>query len=140
MSAQDKKNYSKVSGVASRIAQAILESGISQAEIAKKMGCFPTAISRWKTGSTEPTPANLNAIAKVLKIDVNWLMSGKASSNNINEPTEDDMYRLKYEQAVQEILQKDNLIIELQTQLLNSMGGEQKKPQTGMKKKANSSR
>ena len=74
-----KKNYSKVEGVSERIAKALLESGLKSAEVAKKMNVFPTAISRWKTGATEPTPSNLNTLAKILKVDVNWLMSGSGN-------------------------------------------------------------
>ena len=120
MSVQDKKNYSKVSGVASRIAQAILESGISQAEIAKKMSCFPTAISRWKTGSTEPTPANLNAIAKVLKIDVNWLMSGQGQAiKSITNPVAEDQDMLRQEliTAYKKLIERDERIFYLEEKL-----------------------
>ncbi len=80
MTPSNKKNYSKVDGVSERIAQALLESGMSQREVASKMKVFPTAISRWKTGVTEPTPSNLNALAKILSVDVNWLISGVADS------------------------------------------------------------
>lgn len=120
MSPKDKKNYSKVSGVASRIAQAILESGISQAEIAKKMSCFPTAISRWKTGSTEPTPANLNAIAKVLKIDVNWLMSGQGQAiKSITNPVAEDQDMLRQEliTAYKKLIERDERIFYLEEKL-----------------------
>ena len=119
---KDKKNYAKVKGVAGRIAQAILESGKSQAEIAKKLGMFPTAISRWKTGTTEPTPANINSLSKILGCDVNWLMSGNTKSGNTAIESQgeenEEMYRLKYEQKCEEVLAKDNIIIELQRELI----------------------
>ena len=80
MTPSNKKNYSKVDGVSERIAQALLESGMSQREVASKMKVFQTAISRWNTGVTEPTPSNHTALAKILSVDVNWLISGVADS------------------------------------------------------------
>ena len=117
MTPKDKKNYAKISGVAGRIAQAILESGKSQAEIANKMGIFPTAISRWKTGTTEPTPANINALAKILGTDVNWLMSGKTSENltNYNYGEQEMIYQKKYEALMEkycELQEKNTLMLE----------------------------
>ena len=105
-----KKNYSKVKGVAERIAQALLESGLSQAEVASKLNVFPTAISRWKTGATEPTPSNINALAKALKVDVNWLMKGEVPKKitnpdkNAQESEEEEMYRIKFEEAQEKII------------------------------------
>lgn len=113
-----KKNYSKVKDVSKRIAQALLESGLKSAEVAKKMNVFPTAISRWKTGATEPTPSNLNALAKVLKVDVNWLISGNGQSDMANTNTsvgevemlKDDLLRMTL--RCNELLEENRLLRE----------------------------
>ena len=84
-----KKNYTKVEGVSGRIGKALLESGLNQVEIARKLDIFPTAISRWKTGATEPTPANLKKLAKALGCDLNWLLSGECIKSNFTERNEE---------------------------------------------------
>ena len=119
-----KKNYSKVKGVAGRIAQALLESGLSQAEVAGKLQVFPTAVSRWKTGATEPTPSNINALAKVLKVDVNWLMKGGEKKYNTNlgnaNAESDQTYGSRKEKAemYDELMQKYLKVMELNQTLL----------------------
>ena len=111
-----KKNYDKLKGVSRRVAQAILDSGLTQADIASKMGIFPTAISRWKSGSTEPAPANLKKLADVVKCDVGWLMGGEKTQPEVNvgNTKEEESEMLK-----DELLEARLKIIELHEELAN---------------------
>ena len=116
-----KKNYSKIKGVAEKLAMALLESGLTQAEVAKKLGVFPTAISRWKTGVTEPTPSNLNALAKVLNVDVHWLITDNGILTKSDQRKDSGRNTIVEEET---IMWKDKFIeqIELNQKLLLEVG------------------
>lgn len=45
-------------------------------EVAKAANIAPSAISDWRNGKTSPRSNSLYAVAEVLKIDRNWLISG----------------------------------------------------------------
>ena len=54
-----------------RIAMAIQESGLSQKEVAARMGVSPQVISAWVRGNREPSPSALLELARVT--DAPWL-------------------------------------------------------------------
>ena len=96
----------------------------SQAEVADKLQVFPTAVSRWKTGATEPTPSNINALAKVLKVDVNWLMKGGEKKHNTNlgnanaDSDQINGSRKEKEEMYDELMRKYLKVMELNQTLL----------------------
>ena len=47
---------------------------VSQAELARKMGVRPTALSQWKAGKTRPTPANLRRLSTVTGVSYEILL------------------------------------------------------------------
>lgn len=48
------------------IAQKRVEYGLTQKELAEKIGCYPKDICRWETGVRKPTTESLVKIAKAL--------------------------------------------------------------------------
>lgn len=47
---------------------------VSQAELARKVGVRPTALSQWKTGKTRPTPDNLRRLSTVTGVSYEILL------------------------------------------------------------------
>lgn len=58
----------------SKIAQARLRRGISQKELAEKIGTSHQAISCWEQGTVEPRPATLKKIAEALQCNIQDLI------------------------------------------------------------------
>ena len=47
--------------------------GMTQQEVAKKMYCTQTDVSRWETGSVKPSRATLEKLAEVLECPIEWM-------------------------------------------------------------------
>lgn len=76
----------KVRSVAvSRIARLIKENKITASEFAKSCGLVPGNITDWKTGRSKPSAKALRKIAKIYKVQLEWL-------------TGDSKYRTKEEE------------------------------------------
>ena len=56
-------------GIGSKIRRARLDSGMSQDELAKAIGCSRNTISRWESDKMSPTVDDIAKISKVLKIE-----------------------------------------------------------------------
>lgn len=65
--------------LAARIVEALRTSGISQAELARRLGVSTTAVLRWTKGDMSPGPKNLSQIASVTRADPAWLLTGELS-------------------------------------------------------------
>ena len=50
------------------------EKGITQAEIAKQMGCTQGLVSQWCNGLCEPKIATIKKLAEVLQVDVKEIL------------------------------------------------------------------
>ncbi len=59
-----------------RIRQARKGAGLSQTELARKVGVSVTTVSDWETGKYAPTMRHLAALSKVLRKDPLWFMGG----------------------------------------------------------------
>ena len=55
------------------LAAARVNAGFTQAEVAKHMRISNKTLSNWETGATEPSFADLNALAALYKIPLNCL-------------------------------------------------------------------
>ena len=53
-------------------------SGLSQTELAEKLGLSRQTISKWETGTVIPAAANLSALAKLYSVSLDWLVNGVA--------------------------------------------------------------
>lgn len=54
------------------------KSGLSQAEVAEKIGVSSAAVCQWETGKTMPDPRKLPKIAETLNCTVDELLSTDA--------------------------------------------------------------
>ena len=63
--------------VADRISQRMGELNIKQADIMRATKAGRATVSSWVNGATKPSSDYLPALAKVLKTDPNWLLTGK---------------------------------------------------------------
>lgn len=61
--------------IAQRIKQARLQAGLTQAELARRMGISRTSASIWESGGNV-SQENLPRLAKVLKVTPEWLHYG----------------------------------------------------------------
>ena len=55
------------------------EIGLTQTELAKAVGVSRVSVSHWETGETTPKGVYVPLLAKALKCDVNWLLTGQGS-------------------------------------------------------------
>lgn len=56
------------------------KAGLSQAEVAEKLGISSAAVCQWETGKTMPDPRKLPKIAELLNCPVDDLLSPDAST------------------------------------------------------------
>ena len=66
----------------------MLDMDVSNAKLARMIGVSRPTIGNWIEGKSAPTGENLTNLASALKVDPNWLMSGKESrvrlDNNVD--------------------------------------------------------
>lgn len=66
----------------------MLDMDVSNAKLARMIGVSRPTIGNWVEGKSAPTGENLTNLANALKVDPNWLMSGKESrvrlDNNVD--------------------------------------------------------
>lgn len=76
---------SKGTGLGGRIATARKHAELSQTELGKAFDLTRSAVSQWESDTTEPTAANLRAIAIRCKVDYNWLATGRGSMRDAEQ-------------------------------------------------------
>lgn len=113
-----------------RLSEAIANKKITQGELARRMGTSPSLVSRWRNEEVLPGSANYKKLASILNVSMEWLMTGKQLASNsviktlnntITENTEDeDMYRLKFEEAQARIIELQDQIALLQKNIIES--------------------
>lgn len=54
--------------------------GLSQTELAEKLGLSRQAISKWETGTVIPAAENLSALAKLYNVSLDWLVNGEGNA------------------------------------------------------------
>ena len=57
-----------------RIRQARRDTGLSQADLARRIKATESAVSRWMTGKSLPEAVYLPALARELRVSVDWLL------------------------------------------------------------------
>lgn len=62
--------------VAARLKKAMAAAFITQSKLAALLGTTQSAVSQWLSGKKDPSPENLNDIAKHLRIERRWLVDG----------------------------------------------------------------
>lgn len=71
-----------------RIQQKLNEKNLKQSDIARATGKSTAAVAKWLSGQNVPRAENLKAIAKLLNVSDDWLLTGKgvseSSKNNVS--------------------------------------------------------
>lgn len=78
-----------------KIKQARIEKGLTQAELAEKIGVEPPSVSRWEGGEMAPRPKMIHKIAEALEVGVEWLMSPAADQKTELKPLLDRIKALE---------------------------------------------
>ena len=69
--------------------------GLTQAQLAEKLGITDRAVSKWETGRSLPDVSIMIELCSILKITVNDLLSGEVvSMEKINETTEKNLLEI----------------------------------------------
>ena len=90
--------------LASRVTEQLINLGISQSYLARKVGLSQAAVQKLCAGKSQSSK-KIVEIAKVLKVDVNWLLYGgetrKISPWDSNTPVDADEVELPYFREVE---------------------------------------
>jgi len=89
------------------------EQGLTQAQLAEKLGITDRAVSKWETGHSLPDASIMLELCGLLKITVNDLLSGEVvSMENYNEQVEKNLFDMAAakEQADRRLLQMEIVI------------------------------
>jgi len=84
---------------------------LTQGQLADKILVSPKAISRWETGEGLPGISNLNELAKLFKVPVDYILNGGGevdSTPNDAEQTEENTTDVT-EERLDEILEKEEI-------------------------------
>lgn len=65
-----------------RIAQCRKRLGMSQELLAQKMQVSRQAVTKWESGQSAPSAANLERLARLFGVSPAWLLSGEADADN----------------------------------------------------------
>jgi transcriptional regulator with XRE-family HTH domain len=69
--------------LAARLNEAILDSGLRQSDIAGKIGCDASYITRWKNNKYRPSKIYLGKIAEVTSVNLDWLLTGEGEKKAV---------------------------------------------------------
>ena len=102
-------------GVASRIREARRALGLTQEELAHRVGVSRSAIAQWETDRTGKVRGNLARVAAVLGVSVGYLLTGDSQSAPAVESTDErallNLYRQLQETGRAELLRAARLIL-----------------------------
>lgn len=96
------------------VAESLKISGLKQKEFAERLGISRSHLSMIVAGSGKASDQLANLVK--LKFSLTGVDNPVAPSEHTGR--NEEMYRLKYEQKCEEVLAKDNIIIELQRELI----------------------
>ena len=69
------------------------EKGITQEQLAEKLGVSSRTVSRWETGSNLPDLGMLIELADLYNVDIRELIDGERKSENMDQETKDTLMR-----------------------------------------------
>lgn len=78
------------------IAEARRKKGYTQEALAETLGVTRQAVSRWESGSAYPETENLVRLAKLLDLDLNYLLKGEQSETPSESNAERDNVRIMF--------------------------------------------
>ena len=89
------------------------EQGLTQLQLAEKLGITDRAVSKWKTGKSLPDASLMPELCKLLKITINDLLCGEVVSvENYNEKAEKALLEMvkKEEMQNKKLMMYENVI------------------------------
>ena len=89
------------------------EQGLTQLQLAEKLGITDRAVSKWETGKSLPDASLMPELCKLLKITINDLLCGEVVSvENYNEKTEKALLEMvkKEETQNKKLMMYENVI------------------------------
>lgn len=89
-------------GVAIRIREARRALGLTQDELARRVGVSRSAIAQWETDRTGQVRANLARVAAVLGVSISYLMTGESEAGLMNVETADERALLSLYRQIRE--------------------------------------
>lgn len=91
------------------IASCRKEQGMTQANLAEKLGITDMAVSKWENGKSMPDSGIMLELCELLEINVNELLSGeKIDMNNYEEKTEENLRQVL--NRVEKILNENRVL------------------------------
>jgi HTH-type transcriptional regulator, cell division transcriptional repressor len=91
LDAQPRGIEDSANDVGSRMAEARVAAGRTQAEIANQLGVKASTVAKWEHGSASPRSNRLASLAGILGVSLSWLIVGHG-----DEPTStDDLDEIK---------------------------------------------
>ncbi|MDY2960459.1 MAG: helix-turn-helix transcriptional regulator [Hornefia sp.] len=89
------------------------EKGMTQADLAEKLGISDRAVSKWETGKSLPDSGNMLELCEYIGITVNELLSGeKIMTEDFGKAADENLLKLKKEneEQVKRMLNLENVI------------------------------
>jgi transcriptional regulator with XRE-family HTH domain len=108
-----------VEGAAARIREIRRSRGMTQDELARRVGVSRSAIAQWETDRTGQVRANLARVAAVLGVSIGYLLTGDSDTGLVNVETADErallsLYRQIREPGRAELLRNARLMAAIQ--------------------------
>jgi transcriptional regulator with XRE-family HTH domain len=91
-----------------RLRLALTRSGISQADLGRRIGAHQNLVSGWVAGRRHPSFRHLAALAPVLEVDINWLVLGSGEP----PPARDDQIGRRLRHLGPELIELVELALE----------------------------
>lgn len=82
---------------ADRLISKMNEKRLTQSQLARRLNVTPTAVWNWENGNSTPRRKSLEKLAKVLSVEVDWLLEGvvETESAEAMDSLEDEIERLQ---------------------------------------------
>ena len=70
-----------------RFSEALAKANLTQGELARRLETSPSLVSRWRNGEIAPGVNNYQKLAKILNVDIGWLMGGDMTAKSNAQST-----------------------------------------------------
>lgn len=93
-----------------RVSAARHAQGLSQTELAARLGLTPKTVASWEIGASRPRSNKMQMLAAILNVSLRWLMSGSGDdgvANSASEPGHADVASLHSILAEMRVLKTD---------------------------------
>ncbi len=84
-----------------RLAAARDQAGMTQAQLARRLGVRKATLTGWEDDLSEPRANKLHAVAGVLNVSIMWLLTGEG--DGVSEPDDDAIIEPDMSHAVAEL-------------------------------------